>query len=191
MTKLAVHVVAATTVATTFVAPSNAAPPPGRRKCGFNSATDITREAGWQTGDINAGPLYAGAAGTVHCRVVVNGYGHSSPPAVDESVRDTNGVVVMAPRAMSYQATAADHIVLCTSWVPDTGTPLYWVSETPDFPNLFSTGHWETSPNAACTWLSDPDPNEPECSIWLAVDQRLGTNIAEIWQDCEGDEPII
>ncbi len=171
---------------TPFAMPSHAAPTDGPtgRKCGFNSATDVTREAGWQTGDINAGPLVTGAAGDLYCKVVVNGLPleHSASAVVTESVAAVGGVAVMEPRALNYPATAADDISLCTSWDPAAaGAPtLYWVSQSP--PNL---GYWDDSAASSCGVALSIEPNDPECSIWKYIDERAGTNIAEIWQDCE------
>ncbi len=175
-------------LAGTFAATSSAVPPPGGpvgRRCAFNSTTDLTREPGWQTGDINAGPLVTGEPGTLICSIHVNNGRHDAPGSATESVRDTAGVVVMAPRPLNYQATAADDVVMCSAWDPDGGPTLYWVSQ--DFPR---TGYWTTDPASACYEFSW-EAEDPFCPVWLAVDQRLGTNVAEIWQDCEGYEPII
>lgn len=176
------------TMTTPFGAPSNAAPEDGPlgRKCGFNSAIDVTREPGWQIGDINAGPLLTGTGGTLHCKIIVNSNSHSAPFAVDESVVATGGhVAVMEPRSLRYRATAADTVDLCTSWVPDSGPALYWVVPG----SSLELAYWDTDPNAPCRLPMNLEPNNPECGIWLAIDERLGTNIAEIWQDCESYEP--
>ncbi|MDQ1710872.1 MAG: hypothetical protein QOE45_322 [Frankiaceae bacterium] len=192
MKKLALCAVAAVMMATAYAAPSNAAPPPGGpvgRKCGFNSTTDVTREAGWQIGDINAGPLVTGEAGTLVCSVHVNNNVHSGAAVTSASAAATAGLVaVLAPTPLNYPATAADDISLCTTWVGASGT-LYWVSGNPAVPT--DTGHWDTSAASSCGVALSIEPNDPECSIWLAIDQRAGTNIAEIWQDCEGYQPII
>ena len=192
MKKLALCAVAATIMGTAFVTPSSAAPPPGGpagRKCGFNSSTDVTREAGWQIGDINAGPLVTGEAGTLECSVHVNNNVHNGAALVTQTVGDTAGLVaVMEPRELHYQATAADDVSLCTTWHGASGD-LYWVGGNPAVPT--DTGHWDASASSACGVALSIEPNDPECSIWLAIDQRAGTNIAEIWQDCEPYEPII
>jgi hypothetical protein len=160
---------------------------PAGRKCAFNSSTDVTREAGWQVGDVNAGPLVTGAAGTLVCSIHVNNATHSGLAVVTETVDAVGAVAVMAPRPVEYRATAADDVVLCTRWVPVSGPTLYW---TPGDPLALNLGRWSTDPNALCLTYEE-GPNDPECSIWLAVDQRLGTDIAGVWQDCEGYEPII
>lgn len=192
MKKLALSAVAAMTVAAAFTSVSDAAPPapgPQGRKCAMTSSTDVTREAGWQTGAISAGPLATGESGTLHCKIVVNnGNAHNSPWVVHETADASDGVVVMNPRALNYPATAADTTSLCTSWVGASGT-LYWVSANPLVPT--SQGYWTADGTVKCGDALSIEPNDPECSIWLAIDTRLGTNIAEIWQDCEGYEPII
>jgi hypothetical protein len=193
MKKLALCAVAAITVATAFATPSNAAPPPGGPvgpKCRFNSTTDVTREAGWQIGDINAGPLVTGEKGTLHCDIHVNANVHAGPISASASADATLDLVaVIAPTPVNYPATAADDVSLCTSWDPAVGPTLYWVSGNPAVPT--DTGHWDTSSSASCGVALSIEPNDPECSIWLAIDQRAGTNIAEIWQDCEPYSPII
>lgn len=161
---------------------------PQGRKCGFNSITDVTREAGWQTGEINAGPLVTGEPGTLHCTIVVNGNWHSSAAAADETQRDVGSVVVMA-RPLSYRATAADTVTLCTRWVPDSGPTLYWVGSAA-LPGP-TAGWWSSSAAAPCSVFGPLDVNDPACGLWLAIDRRAGTNLAGVWQDCEGYEPII
>jgi hypothetical protein len=162
---------------------------PCGRKCTFNSATDVTREAGWQTGAIAAGPLVTGESGTLKCTMHVNNNTHSGAAVVTETQGDTGGVaVVMAPRPLNYPATAADDVVICTEWDGASGTQ-YWVGGNPAVPT--DLGHWSTNPGDICGVPFSFEPNDPECSIWLAIDKRLGTNIAEVWQDCEPYQPII
>lgn len=189
MKKLALYAAAAMTAATAFTTPSNAGPvaEPQGRKCAFNSATDVTREAGWQTGQIGAGPLVTGADGTLTCTLVVNGDSHSNPNVRHTFSEDAaNGVVVREPTPFNYQATAADDISLCTKWDPVVGPTLYWVSVPAP-----GTGSWSTDPAAPCGVAVSIEPNDPTCRVWHSIDNRLGTNIAEIWQDCEGYPPII
>jgi hypothetical protein len=192
MKKLALYAVAATTMATAFAAPSHANPLPTGpvgAKCRFNSTTDVTREAGWQTGAIEAGPLVVAESGTLKCSIHVNNNTHAGAAVVVETQADTAGAVaVMAPRTLNYPATAADDISLCSEWDGASGT-LYWVGGNPAVPT--DTGHWSTNSADSCGVALSIEPNDPECSIWLAIDQRLGTNIAEIWQDCEPYQPII
>jgi hypothetical protein len=190
MKKLALYAAAAMTAATAFTTPSNAGPitEPQGRKCAFNSATDVTREAGWQTGQSNGGPLVTGAAGTLHCTLVVNGDFHNNTLNIrwHRQADAQNGVVVMAPEPMNYQATAADDISMCTRWEPVVGPTLYWVSQPAP-----QTGYWSTDPGANCGVSLSIEPNDPTCRVWHSIDNRIGTNIAEIWQDCEGYPPII
>jgi hypothetical protein len=189
MKKLALYAVAAVTVATGFT-PSHAAPPPGGpvgRKCAFNSTTDVLSEAGRQTGDINGGPLVTGEAGTLHCDIHVGNNIHSGAVAAGgtaEADAIAGVVALVTPKVVNYAATAADDVSLCTTWVGASGT-LYWIVDSQVLP-----GHWSPTPGSCGVALSI-EPNDPECSIWLAIDQRAGTNIAEIWQDCEPYSPII
>jgi hypothetical protein len=159
---------------------------PVGNKCAFNSTTDVTREAGWQTGDIRVGPLVTAEAGWVECTIIVNANIHNSPNVRATARFDaTAGLVVAGAGTLNYQATAADDVALCTTWHGAGGTR-YWVSGSPTAGVL---GHWSPNPGTCGVALSI-EPNDPECSIWLAIDQRLGTNIAEIWQDCETYEPF-
>jgi hypothetical protein len=170
-----------------FAAPSHAAPPPGGpvgAKCAFNSTTDVTREAGWQTGDLRAGPLVTGEAGWLECTIIVNANIHTSPNRRATARFDATAGVVVGAGTLNYQATAADDVALCTTW--HGPTTLYWIAGDTTKGEL---GSWSTSPGTCGVALSI-EPNDPECSIWLAIDQRLGTNIAEIWQDCETYEPF-
>jgi hypothetical protein len=167
----------------------NQRPIPVGAKCRFNSTTDVTREAGWQIGDINAGPLVTGESGTLYCSIHVNNNVHSGAAVVPpESAIANGGVVTMEPRTLNYPATAADTVSLCTKWVGASGT-LYWVSGNPADPA--SQSYWTTDASESCGEALTLRPNDPECSIWLAIDQRAGTNLADIWQDCEPYSPII
>jgi len=192
MKKLVLGAAMLTAVASAFTIPAHAAPPPGGpvgSKCAFNSTTDVTREAGWQTGDLRGGPLVTGEAGTLRCRILVNGNTHSDTTHIraEASYDATGGLVVAGAGTLNYQATAADTVALCAAWIGASGTQ-YWVSGNPTTGDL---GHWSTNVNDGCGEALSIEPNDPECSIWLAIDQRLGTPIAETWQDCEPYEPII
>lgn len=190
MKKLALFALAATALGTGFVSPADAAPPPGGpvgRKCGMNSGTDVTREAGWQVGAINAGPLVTGEAGTLYCEIHVNNNSHGGPWVVRESAAAVGVAVVMEPRPMSYPATAADTVSLCTRWEGSTTGTWYWRSGDARKGDL---GSWERTAGECGESLSI-EPNDPTCSIWHSIDNRAGTNIAEIWQDCDGYPPII
>jgi hypothetical protein len=169
MTKLARYALAVATVAAALATPAHAAPPPGGPvgdKCSFTSVTDVTREAGWQTGEIEAGPLVTGEAGTLVCSIHVNNDTHSGAAAVTESVNATGGVVaLMPPRALSYQATDADDVALCTAWVGSSGT-LYWVGGNPATGNL---GHWSTNAGDGCGVAASMCVTAPDralCVYW-------------------------
>jgi hypothetical protein len=195
MKKLVLGAVVATALVG-FAAPSHADPltDPQGQKCAMNSSTDVTREAGWQLGVVRGGPLAgpSGASGTLKCSIHVNNDTHSGAASVTLT-GSTGPVSVIQPTEVNYQATAADDVSVCAEWVPAVAPPvgtgiLYWVSGNTTTGDL---GHWSTDPNASCGVALSIEPNDPECSIWLAIDQRAGTNIAEIWQDCEPYSPII
>ena len=181
MKKLLMAGLATGAVLTAFTTPANAEP--AGRKCAFNSATDVTTEAGKQAAVVNAGPLYTGEAGTLVCTIIVNANSHTAT-GVTVTGAANNGVVVIGPTQRSYNATAADTVALCTKWVGST--TLYWVGGQP--PNL---GHWTTDPNSPCGEAMSIEPNYPTCPVWLTIDKYAGTPIAETWQDCEPYEPII
>lgn len=162
-------------------------PIPAGPRCHLSAWSDVSRESGWQLGEVHAGPLVTGAPGTLRCRILVNDYGHSSSAVWETTSRDTDGVVVLEPRFAAYQATASDMVYLCTSWIPDNGTALYWNSE---YGSTTGDGQWDVYRNL-CEYVPHAKPTDPECPIWLALDQHLGTKMAEIWQDCEPYSPII
>src|SRR4051812_22540462 len=83
-------------------------------KCRFNSTTDVTREAGWQPGATEPGPLVTAEAGTLKCTVHVNNNIHSGAAVATETKAGTgNAAVVMEPRPLNSPATAADDVSLC------------------------------------------------------------------------------
>jgi hypothetical protein len=170
--------VVAALLTTAFAVPAQANPLPTGpvgAKCAFNSTTDVTREAGWQIGEWRAGPLVTAEGGTLQCDIVVNGV-VAAPPVSAGAV--AGAVVVIPPTPLSYQATAADEILLCTTWHGASGD-LYWHE-----PSSVLPGFWDSTPGN-CSGPTSIEPNDPECSIWKAIDRRAGTNIAEIWQGCE------
>lgn len=162
------------------------------RLCGFTATTDVTREPGWRTGVLDAGPFVvddASAVTDVYCTIQVNssthvGYSHGQ---VKESASGS-GVVTMPPKIVSFLATAADDVVLCSEiWIYKNGhITLFWAGQTA--PNL---GYWSSDPSVSCTQVTSFQPNASGCPVLKAADGRLGTNTAEIWQDCEAYEPII
>jgi hypothetical protein len=170
-------------VITTLSAPAHAADPEGR-KCGMNSTTDVTTEAGKQAAVVQAGPLYTGEAGTLYCTIIVNANTHATA-GKSVSADAVNGVVALPPTTLQYNATAADTVAVCTKWVGASGTK-YWVSANPP-----ALGYWSTSASETCGEALTIAPNYPTCPIWKAIDNRLGTPLADTWQDCEPYDPII
>lgn len=179
MKKLAVFAVGAAILGGGISAPAQANPLPTGpvgAKCAFNSTTDVTREAGYQIGEWRGGPLVTAEGGTLQCDILVNG-AVAATPISGSAV--AGAVVVIPPAPLSYAATAADEITLCTTWFGDGGT-LYWHAGA----SATDLGFWDGNPGN-CPGPTSIEPNDPECSIWKAIDRRAGTNIAEIWQDCE------
>jgi hypothetical protein len=180
MKKLAVFAVLAALAGGAFSGSAQANPLPGGpvgTKCVFNSTTDVTREAGWQTGAWRAGPLVTAEDGSLECTIVVNGVVQA---AISGSAV-AGAAVVIAPAKLDYPATAADDIQVCATWHGASGD-LYWHGGNPTDPT--SLGSWDGN-SGNCSIPLSIEPNDPECSIWKAIDRRAGTNIAEIWQDCE------
>jgi hypothetical protein len=177
--------------------PSHAAPPdltgPQGQKCSMNSATDVGNEPGIQTGVMRGGPLVG--TGTLICTIHLdNNITHNSPylvaPAGPGQIAYTgSGVVVGGPTAISFHATAANIISVCAEWHPGGGgATLYWKGG-----NIAAAefGYWSTDSGSKCGEATSVEPNDPECRIWKAIDNRAGTPIAETWQDCEPYDPII
>jgi len=179
-----VFVVLAVTALGTGPAPAHAVGPVGRT-CSFHSAIDVTREPGWQVGVIYAGPLVTGEPGTLWCSIHVDNGVHSGAAVVREGAGATGGVAVMAPRPIGYPLTAASTVTSCTSWAG--AVTWYWVGTG----SAFGQGYWTTDPNAPCHQPAPLDANDPECRVWHSVDNRAGTNLAEVWQDCEGYPPLV
>ena len=146
---------------TAFPAPSHADPaePPLGNKCAFNSSTDVTREAGWQVGDLRAGPMVTVLeGGHLHCAIHVNNNTHDGAEAASFNFTATAGVVVgVMPDLLHYQATAADEISLCSEWRGANGTK-YWIGGNTAAAQL---GSWSPTPGlcgvAGTVWVATPD----------------------------------
>lgn len=196
MRKLFIGALTVAALGTAFVTPSYAKTPTAGAKCAFNSATDVSAEAGHQTGAWRAGVLITLEAGRLHCSIHVNNNTHDGAPAADPSasidyVSTGDAVVIETPAPLNYAATAADTVSACAEWYPANGDPtLYWVSPNPLVPT--DQGHWDTSATATCGEALSIEPNDPECRVWKSADNALGTTIIEdTWQDCEPYPPLI
>lgn len=168
--------------------PATAAQDPQGRKCGFNSATDVTTEPGVQTGAINAGPLVTFEPGVLVCSVHVNNNSHDGAVATALPIPcvGVGAVNVCAGGGpIKYNATAADSVSLCTEFDGASGT-WYWSGGT-----IPGTGTWSQDASSSCGQATTIDPNPQACPILLAIDQRLGTPLADTWQDCGPYSPII
>jgi hypothetical protein len=159
---------------------------PQGAKCAFNSTIDVTTEDGYQIGDLRFGPLALSEPGVVRCVFYVDG----SPGLTVETHTSGTGAVEVAAGAqpIRYAATAADVVDLCTVVRYDSGATMWWQ------PNLWTgaPGRWRTDPVEPYDCGPRIEiPEGFECSVWKAVDNRAGTPLAKIWQDCEPYEPII
>jgi hypothetical protein len=161
--------------------------------CSMAATTDVTREAGWQTGVITAGPLaitgYPNAVTDVFCTVQINNSHHPYyGGGVFQASASGQGTVVLPPTPVNFPATEADSISLCTEiWIYWAGHKTLWWSHA----NAPGQGYWSESWYVPCQPLAALALNDPVCSALLAVDQRLGTATSEVWQGCEPYEPII
>jgi hypothetical protein len=189
MRTLALLLVAACATAAPGAAPARATGPdpadPQGRKCGFASEVDLAAPPGRQIGAVYAGPLVVvtdAPTVTLTCTIVVNGV-----PAATVSGTAPGGPagVVTAAGPVSYAASAADDVDICTS-VTDGARTRYW------HPGYHPwEGSWSTTPGPCWVPLPPDGPNWPECPALLAVDRYAGTTLAETWQDCEGYEPLL
>jgi hypothetical protein len=162
---------------------------PQGRKCGFNSATDVSAESpGVQAAVVQGGPLEIGThTGHLVCTIQVNSNQHNATDGWPSVGPDGTGAIYLAPTNFSYNATATDNVYMCTRVEFTDGSPtLYWTSG-----EVAGTGVWGTDSSAACSLATTIDPNPFACPFLLAIDARLGTDLAGIWQDCGPFEPIV
>ena len=129
-------------VALTAFAPvlAHAAPPlTDERRCGFFS-TGSSAE-GWQTGEVDGGPLAIGArTGYLTCTIQVGDSTHSGADACSVTGAVTFGVVAAAGTC-SYTAGTNDLVYLCTQ-VTLTGP----VAET----WYWDENAWSRDPGSSC-----------------------------------------
>lgn len=172
----------------TFPPPAQAVGPVGLM-CDMAHVTDHTREAGWRTAVVTAGPVVATEPGRLVCTVQVNSATHDGPDSASGEVVcfiTPEGVVCIYLDMVFFPATAADTVSLCTSWVPDGGPTLYWAAGS-----TAGTGFWSTDPGTPCGEPISFDANPLACPALHSADYRVGTNLAEVWQDCEAYAPLI
>jgi hypothetical protein len=174
-------------------------PGPGE-PCAFVSVTDEDSADDTQTAEVDGGPLALvgddglPGSGTLVCTIRVDSNSHSGPVAAAASAHGI-GVVVLAPTFVQFTATATQALYLCASYVDDDGGSLYWVHTGGDFDG----GYWSADPDAECYGAIEPPSPLPVvelldatvCPVLLAVDARLDTELAVLWQGCEPYSPII
>ena len=114
----------------------------------MTTVTDVTREAGWRTGEISAGPLVTTDGGHLHCSVHVNNDTHNGAESVSADFSAIGGVLVASgPSLVNFLATEADDVSLCSEWDGANGT-LYWVAGNPA---TGDTGRWSYDPSSSCS----------------------------------------
>ena len=163
-------------------------PDPQGRKCRFVSNTDVTAEPQTQFGEADAGPLVLPAPGVLKCIIHVNGVPQLVGGTVSAHSVGTGSVHVAAVAGpITYHANITDIIDMCTVVAYDDGPTIYW------HPGPYTgTGTWSTDTTSSrCGRAITIDINPQVCPILLAIDVRLGTPLAETWQDCEPYSPII
>jgi hypothetical protein len=135
-----------------------------RNTCKLVSATDLTSAAGWQVGTL-AAVVPEAQPHTLDCAVYVNGVLQAYVPGITVATGAESVAVVAGP--VTFPATAADSITVCAIF---DGT---------------------VTANDCTTAGGGSQPNDPECPLLLSVDSRLGTPLADVWQDCGPYAPII
>jgi hypothetical protein len=172
--------------------------------CGFMALTDPTAaDPDTQLAEIDGGPMLLGGptglpfSGTLVCTIQVGGGLPGDPDTASASAHGT-GVVVVPPTVVRYDAPIASYVYFCTEFVGDDGSHFYLVdTNDPNRPD-----YWSTDPATPCEDLVETGGNDvpPEvwellnalaCPVLLAIDARLGTELAVFWQDCEPYSPII
>lgn len=135
-----------------------------RNTCNLVSGTDVTSAAGWQVGAF-AAVVPESQPHTLECAVYVNGQLMASVSGLTLGVSPEYVAVVAGP--VSFPATAEDSITVCAIF---DGSP---------------------TPNTCSTTVGGSQPNNPECPLLLSVDNRLGTRLADDWQDCGPYPPLV
>jgi hypothetical protein len=165
---------------------AHAATEPVGATCDYDSVTGPAQE-GIANGQIQGGPLaLPGGPGTLTCSIHVGNDTHAGAAAT--TVSGHGDAVVLFAYQVVFDSPAGVPVHLCAEYVPDDGSgPLYQATG----------GGWSTDPDVACppAVTAGPDPVElldaTVCPVLLAVDARLGTPLAVLWEDCEPYRPIV
>ena len=142
MKKLAIAMLAAGALATSFApAASAAAPDPLTDSgCGFTSVTDPNPEAPdfTQTGYLHGGPIAQNGTITCTIKVGVNTHAGAYVNGASASATGTSGVTVLAPTIVSYVSPSGVPVFACdqfndgsTTWVLDARTDTWVAAGTP------------------------------------------------------------
>ncbi len=155
------------------------------------SVTDVTAAPDTQLGVVT-GAVVKTQAGTLKCEVWVNG-----APKTDVRSHtigtDPVHVAVVAGQA-TYHAEPWDNVTICAIFTYDnTGTSEWW-AEDQGGPTSIGKGSWQpmpVDPDRCALVRYSYDPNPLVCPVLLTIDSRLGTPLADIWQDCGPYSPLI
>ena len=158
MKNLTVATIALSAIAASLQTPAAASPPapgPRGRLCHY---TPLHVGAGVKTAVIDAGPMIADPAGTLHCiiRVNVNSHAGGGVAAHVACAADSNGMILCSD-TVTYWSGPDDQDYLCTSYQKPNGTWLYW-QPSDDKGTLDPTddeaGHWTSNSNRPCDPIS-------------------------------------
>ena len=168
--------------------------------CGFTSVTDPGTEGGdVQTGELNAGPLFAiddaavppaPQSGTVHCTIQVGGGTHDAPDNGAAASASGTGVIVLPPTLVSYNSPANVPVYLCTSFTYANGpgteddVTIYWA----DSNDPTVEGHWTTNASRSCGLATSVEPITCEdlVNVCAGADRCTGTlNVCLDTDKCE------
>jgi hypothetical protein len=168
----------------TFLGPSpgvQATPSTGSAPvCGMSSNGTPNAEGGThQVGEVDGQLLtlldgVAGLSGTLVCTIQVGEATHAGTDVAGASAYGI-GVITLAPSVISYDVPASVPVFLCTSYVDDDGTVLYW----DDSNDPAIDGSWSPSPDAGCTRAAVVGGDG--ASQYVRSKIRLGGDAGCIW----------
>ena len=130
MKKLAIAMLAAGALATSFApAASAAAPDPITDSgCGFTSVTDPNPEAPdeTQTGYLHGGPIAQNGTLTCTIKVGVDNHAGAYVNGASASATGTSGATILPPTIISYVSPSRVPVYACDKFVDAGGTAYYW-----------------------------------------------------------------
>ena len=153
--------------------------------CQLASTTDLTLPS-HQVGVVT-GAVVKSRPGTLRCEVRVNGVAAGS--AGEHTVGAGTAHVAVVAGALRYFALPSDYVTVCAKFDPDNGEVEWW-----EVGSTLGQGSWQPLPvdPSKCALVTEGfDMNAAVCPVLLAIDARLATPLADIWQDCEPYSRII